>query len=140
VEAFLTCAASSNACYAATGGGALTFGRRKVFMRLSRARPKIPPKGGAMSDVPRHPDVLTAQQAVSYLHLDHAAGSPEAALRLLQRLTGEGRIHPLRWAKTHLYARPDLDAFVSAEVQALALTSDTGNDGNPHGNGHKGRN
>jgi hypothetical protein len=108
-------------------------------------------KGARMVDALRHPDVLNDQEAVAYLRLDAAADTPEAALRLLHRLAGDGRLHPIRWAKKHLWAKPDLDRFVAHELAALDVHSDTETDGNPtpstrnrlisangHKRGHKG--
>ncbi len=73
-----------------------------------------------MSDADlRHPDLLTAEEAIAYLKLDHAAASPEAARRLIQTFGQQGKIHPIKWAKSHLYARGDLDAFVAWELAAF---------------------
>jgi hypothetical protein len=72
-----------------------------------------------MTEPRRHPDVLTDAEAAAYLRLIDVADSPAGALRVLERLRGQGRIHALKWAKGFLYAKPDLDAFVEAEIAAL---------------------
>jgi hypothetical protein len=78
-----------------------------------------------------HPDVLTAAEAVAYLRLDAVAPTEQSALGTLARLTRQGHLHPLRWAKEHLYAKPDLDAFVARSIAALAGASDTVTEGEP---------
>jgi hypothetical protein len=54
-----------------------------------------------------------------YLRLSAVADSPEAANGILLRLVREGKIHPLRWCKTYLYAKPDLDRFVMEQIDQL---------------------
>jgi hypothetical protein len=74
-----------------------------------------------MSDAPRHPDLLDAAGAIVYLRLDAACASVEAARRRLGVLARSGEIHPLRLGKADLFARPDLDAFVQRQIDALLI-------------------
>ena len=63
-----------------------------------------------MADPLHHPDLLDDGQAAVYLRLDACTEAPESAKRLLHRLAGEGRLHPIRWAKKYLWSKPDLRA------------------------------
>jgi hypothetical protein len=77
-----------------------------------------------MTSSAKHPDLMTGPEAASYLRLTDAAGSPEAALRVLERLRGQGKIQPLAWCKSYLYHRDDLDRFVQRELASLNGSSE----------------
>lgn len=67
----------------------------------------------------QHGEILTSTDAIAYLRLLDVADSPEAAERILHRFVREGRIHPLKWSKSYLYAKSDLDRFVAEEIERL---------------------
>lgn len=66
-----------------------------------------------------HQDLFNSAQAIAYLRLDACSESSESAKRLLHRFATEGRLKPIRWAKTYLWSKPDLDAFVARELGSL---------------------
>jgi hypothetical protein len=72
-----------------------------------------------MTDSVRHPDVLSATEATTFLRLHEATDSPEAARALLYRLARQGRISPLRWGKRFLFHKATLDKFVADELAGL---------------------
>lgn len=78
---------------------------------------------------PHHPDLLDDEQAIHYLRLNAVTADMPAAKRLLSRLVGQGAIHPIKWSKEYLYARPDLDAMVEREIANLRAASDCSTEG-----------
>ncbi|MHC4140386.1 MAG: hypothetical protein ACYSUF_00415 [Planctomycetota bacterium] len=77
----------------------------------------------------RHRDLLSRVEAVRYLRLDVACGTVAAGENLLGRFIRDGKIRPVRWGKSYLFSRPQLDEFVRAELAVLARPPARGADG-----------
>jgi len=82
-------------------------------LKLAQQAPStMPPAGG-----PRHPDVLTAAEAVTYLRLDEACPTLAAAHALLDRLCQRGELAGIMWGQKRLYARAQLDALLARSIE-----------------------
>lgn len=74
----------------------------------------------------RHPDIFTVSEAVSYLRLDAACPTTDAAHRRLNELCREGQLNPITLGKTRVYHRADLDQFVASLVISVSETEGNG--------------
>ena len=66
----------------------------------------------------KHPDLLTAPEAVAYLRIDEACPSLDSAHRLLDRLCQSGELSGITWAQARLYSRRQLDGLLQRSIDA----------------------
>lgn len=66
--------------------------------------------------------VLTNEEAVRFLRLDHDYPEPADAVKALHRLVRDGRLRPLRCGKSYKFAVAELERYVTDETSAFEPT------------------
>lgn len=60
--------------------------------------------------------VLTNEEAVRFLRLDHDYPESADAVKALHRLVRQGKLRPLQCGKTYKFTLAELERFIAAEV------------------------